>query len=29
MGKLENALKTFNLDANFTHEQLKKAYSLK
>lgn len=29
MGKLENALKTFNLDANFTHEQLEKAYSLK
>ena len=29
MEKLENALKTFNLDANFTHEQLEKAYSLK
>ena len=29
MGKIENALKTFNLDANFTHEQLEKAYSLK
>lgn len=29
MGKLENALKTFNLDANFTHEKLEEAYSLK
>ncbi len=25
MEKLENALKTFNLDANFTHEQLEKS----